>query len=355
MKKIVIVAQGLNGGGAERVSSILANYLYDKGYEVMFIGVYNDIKKYYLNSSIRLEFIHTKFKSNFIRLVDRNIKVLKLIKKYGPDIIISFVTNEVLLSQLFFPVIHTLRNDPNKNESSIIESLLRKIAYSSAHTVVFQTRSAMQLFSKKIKQKGVVIYNPLDLNSLPSYNFNNNNKTFITASRLCEQKNIKLLINSFYEFHKSFPEFNLNIYGEGPLYDELNDLIISLGSCDYISLCDFTNDIHTIMKESYAFVLSSDYEGLSNSMLEALCIGIPCIVTDSSPGGAREFIIDGQNGFLTPVNNKEEMVSKMLMLVNNRDYLLRSFYKKNAKTREMVNLDNVCNQWIHVIESGAKK
>lgn len=347
-KTIAIVAQGLNGGGAERVASIIANYIYErKEYNVIFVCAYNDIIEYDINENIKIEFIHTNKKNGIFRLIDRNRKIKKIMKKNKVDLIISFVTNEVLLSQTIIPTIHTLRNDPVRNEGSFISSKIRNYAYKHAKHIVFQTKGAQDYFCKDIKNKSSIIYNPIDTNQLPKWNPKNSN--FIMASRLEKQKNIPLAINSFISVHSIYPNYSLMIYGTGTEKENLEKIINENNAKDYIKLCGRSNCIHKIMSESYAFLLSSDYEGISNSMLEALCIGIPCISTDSPPGGAREFIQDEVNGFLTKVGDVESLTNTIIKLIKtnyNSDY----FYLSNNSTRKNVKKDNICSEWYKIIQ-----
>ena len=76
------------------------------------------------------------------------------------------------------------------------------------------------------------------------------------------------------------------------------------------------------------FVLTSDYEGLPNALLEAAAIGMPSISTDCSPGGARMIIKDDYSGFIVPCGDYEELAKKMAILADNKEKAL--FFSKNA-------------------------
>lgn len=344
MKKIVIVAQGLNGGGAERVASLLANFL-SKKHIVKYICVYNDKQEYDLSSNIEISHIKTNYKSSLLRLLDRNIKIFTKIRSIKPNNIISFVTNELLITQLFgYGVIHSLRNDPNNVDSSFIKKNIRNFLYSKANCVVFQTTGAKSYFNSKIQNKGIIINNPINTKILPKWESKNHNKSFITASRLYPQKNINMMIDSFYYLHKSYPEYSLEIYGDGALKEELNNRIIEMHAEDYIFLKGHVTNVHEIMSESFAFILSSDYEGLSNSMLEALAVGMPCICTDCPPGGAKSFITNGKNGFLVNVGNTKELTEKMKLLIENPGFA-DFFNKANHCLRDKLDAENICNEW----------
>lgn len=348
MKKIAIVAQGMSNGGAERVAINLANYFAEK-FSVMFVAAYDSEKGYTLDCRVKIEIIETETKNKIARLIDRNKKICKVIKKFQPETVISFITNELLYTQLAgFKIIYSPRNDPSKLDRTMVEKCIRSFEYNRAYKIVFQTKGAKEFYSKKVQQRGVIIPNPMRCDGIPYWIENKHDSTFITACRLNEQKNLPMLIKAFAMFHQKHPKYRLDIYGRGELESELRELIGSLKCDEFISLKGYADNIYKIMSESYAFVLSSDYEGLSNSMLEALAVGIPCICTDCPPGGAREYIEDGVNGVLTPVGDIVSMSEKMEALANGM-YNLDSLSRNAIGIRKIVDQDRICKMWEQII------
>ncbi len=355
MKNIVIVVQRLSGGGAERVASILTNYLYERGYNMLVILAYYDTREYYIHEEIKTIAIKTNKKSACARLIERNVRIYEAVKRFNADVVVSFITNEVLLTECRgIPVVHTLRNDPTRIDNSSIKTIWRNFAYSNAAQVVFQTEGARQFFNNSIKNKSQVIFNPLMTDMLPTWNQFTESKTFITACRLNKQKNIPMMIRAMKKLHEFYPEYRLDIYGSGEEKNSIEKLINEFHCEYYIALKGHSTDIHSIMANSFAFVMSSDFEGLSNSMLEALTIGIPCICTDSPPGGARTFIENYKNGLLCQVNNDEDLYEKMKYLIENKDRRLE-FKKNNQNLKKKLCVENICKQWELVITKSAKK
>lgn len=355
MKNIVIVVQRLSDGGAERVASILTNYLYEHGYNVLVILAYYDTREYYIHDEIKIIAVKTNKKSAFARLIDRNVKIYEAAKTFNADVVVSFITNEVLITECRgIPVVHTLRNDPARRENSPIKSIMRNFAYSNAAKVIFQTEGARQFFNDSIKNKGQVIYNPLMTDKLPIWNEFTDSKTFITACRLNKQKNIPMMVRAMTKLHECYPEYRLDIYGSGEEKDSIEKLIKERHSEEYIALKGHSTDIHNIMANSFAFVMSSDFEGLSNSMLEALTIGIPCICTDCPPGGARTFIENHKNGLLCQVNNDEDLYKNMKYLIEN-EKCKAVFRKNNQNMREKLSAENICSQWERTIIEAVEK
>ena len=109
-----------------------------------------------------------------------------------------------------------------------------------------------------------------------------------------------------------------------------------------------TPNVHELVINAAMFVSTSDFEGLSNSMLEALSMGLPTICTDCPCGGARMVIEDGVNGFLIPVNNQKSLVDKMLLIAGSSELTIK--LSNNAlKINNKLNVDNICKQWISLL------
>lgn len=196
------------------------------------------------------------------------------------------------ITGLHIPLIYSERNDPNRVNQRKVDKIYRKIVEHRADEFVFQTTGAQKCYPKKVQKRSVVILNPLDVTGFPTHDFTVEKKEIVTVGRLEPQKNQKLLINAFSELAKDFPDYTLIIYGEGSLRNELENYIISKGLQSKVVLPGVKNNIQEYIKDASLFVLSSDYEGIPNALIEAMAIGLPCVSTDCSPGGARELIAD---------------------------------------------------------------
>ena len=105
-------------------------------------------------------------------------------------------------------------------------------------------------------------------------------------------------------------------------------------------------NIHEQISDANAFVLSSDYEGLSNALLEAMMMGLPCISTDCA--GSDEYINNYENGLLVPIGDKDALASAMLEVLENKE--LSSRLGNNArKASATFAKDNVLNRWFELI------
>ena len=176
----------------------------------------------------------------------------------------------------------------------------------------------------------------------------NKDNKIVSVGRLMPQKNHKLLLDAFDEVNKKYPDYKLEIYGDGPYKDELKDHIASLGLNNSVFLCGQHKDIFEKIKDASMYVLSSDYEGMPNSLIEAMCLGLPCISTKVS--GATDLIKDGENGLLIDIGNKKELTESMKLLIEKPE-LSRSLAKEATNICEELEVNRIVEQWKDVINS----
>lgn len=345
---IVFTISQLSGGGAERVVSLLSGCFVEKGNTVTIITFLDKERVYPLNEKVRLEELKCS-SERFIGTISQIRALRKKFKNIRPDVIISFlpVVNMITLVAdlgLNSKVIVSERNDPYQNPRKSSIRKMRDKFYRLADGYVFQTTDAKTYFEKKGIKGGVVIANPLN-SHLPKPYRGTRRKAFVSAVRLEPQKNLNMLIDAFGKICNEYPEYTLEIYGEGGLREELDNKIKSMSLSDKIYLKGFSNNLYNDILDAYAFVMSSNYEGMSNSLLEALGMGIPVISTDHPIGGARMFIQDGKNGLLTKVGDSESMYQAIKKLIETPE-LIKKFTVNIDDFRKELSLTNIADQWI---------
>lgn len=219
---------------------------------------------------------------------------------------------------------------------------------------VLQTKDELEFFGDTIKN-AVVINNPVKAN-LPEPYVGERRKTVVNFCRISKQKNIPLMINAFIEFHKSHPDYTLEIYGntvekiEDDLKQEYIEMILSLNADKHIRILPPRADVHSVIRDCAMFVSSSDFEGLSNSMIEAMAIGLPCVCTDCLGGGAREVITNGKNGLLVPMNDVTALANAMKKMAEDSE-LSEKCSQNAAKIRDKLSAETIAGKWLDVIES----
>ena len=335
--KILFCIGSLEKGGAERVVSNLANSFVLNN-EVSIVTTIGQIQ-YEINNKIKLYSLDSS-KLNKKRL-NRIVKVKKLysiIREVRPDVIVSFLrepTFRVLLLRKFIktPIIVSVRNDPKIEYKDLKNRIIMKLLYPNADGFVFQTEEAKEYFSKRIKNKSTIIPNPIKKEFIERKLYmGKRDKTIVSVGRLEEQKNHELLIEAFYNINKEIRDYKLIIYGEGTLRGILEDKIKKYGMEDRILLPGVVDNIPERIERAKLFVLSSDFEGMPNALMEAMALGLPCISTNCPCGGPKFLIKNNENGFLVKVGDKNDLKNKIKELINkNNDEL--TIISKNAKER----------------------
>ncbi len=219
--------------------------------------------------------------------------------------------------------------------------------------VVSQTNYTADYIKKLGVNKVRVIGNPLTL-STPVYNGERSNR-IVNFCRISKEKRLDLLIKAFSAFHNEFPDYCIDIYGnivtqaEEEHRTELLNLIDSLGLTDCIKIHNARKDIHEVVKDAAMFISTSTFEGLSNTMIEAMALGLPCICTDCDGGGAREYIEDGINGLLIPKDDEIALIEAMKKFANNKVFAEKCGQNATA-IREKLEIKNIISQWQNVID-----
>lgn len=312
--KILFCIGNLSKGGAERVASNLCNYLIEEN-KVTIVTTIGKKSEYILNKKIEIKCLEDEnINNNFILKNIKRIKTLqKIIKEENPDIIISFLPEpsyRILFLKIFnnkLKVIVSVRNDPKIEYKSAISKLTMKILYPLANGFVFQTQEAQEYFNKKIQRKSVIIPNPIKEEFICRPYTGKREKIIVTVGRLEKQKNHKMLIEAFSKLPEELNEYKLIIYGEGSLRPELEKQIKELNLLDRVFLPGQVDDIKNKIYKASLFVLSSNYEGMPNALMEAMALGIPCISTDCPCGGPRFLIKNGYNGYLVHINDIQDL------------------------------------------------
>ena len=243
-------------------------------------------------------------------------------------------------------------------KSAIIEPYDSRTAYyiSRSDSVVVQTKDVAESIRGSIggNVRTAVINNPLRP-GLPEPFYGTRRKAIVTYCRLSPEKNIELLINAFSAFLRSHSDYILEIYGnkvsasEEKYGKDIEALIDRTGLSDAVRLLPPAADVHEKVKNAAMFVLSSDYEGLSNSMIEAMAIGLPCVCTDCLGGGTREVMVNGENGLIVPAGDAEAMRKAMERFADDAE-LSNKCSVNAAKISERLNPAIIAEKWIGIIE-----
>ena len=351
--KLIVVIGTLRVGGAERVISILSGPFADSFKEVQYVLWDSNEVCYSIDPRVKIVSL-----TDLLNKGNRYQKILgfrRYVKKERPNLILSFLTpfNMLTLSALIgigIPVIVSERADPKWVKGGRLMIGVRNILYLKAKCILTQTEYAKSCYKGKLNAKSKVIYNPVMMDDWMVGKALNSTKkkAFVTAGRLEPVKNQAMMIDAFRFFHESHPDYQLIIYGDGPMRNELSSHIQSVGLQYSVVLAGNVDGLWEKMSTSECFLLTSTNEGMSNAMIEAMCLGLPVVSTKVS--GATDLIEDGKNGFLIDINDTSALSHRMSQLADS-DSLRRSIGNQAKEVYQLLKKDIICKEWVSCLLS----
>lgn len=357
--KYLFLITGMPMGGAERVMATLANEFVAKGHEVRLVTLKKAISAYELDE--RIEFIGGNSDATSSNFILRKIQIIyaaiksvifyrRQLKDYKPDMILSFLTNTNLLAVINncisfkkCPVVISERCDP-RTRSKLLIKLCNKV-YPLADAIVCQSKVIENYFlEKNPKAFTAVIANPVNEECINIKEITERQKKVVAVGRLNSQKNYDLLIEAFYDIEKNYPDYKLEIYGQGPEKDRLQSKIDRLDLSDKILLMGTKQNVMTHVADAELYVMSSDFEGFPNALVEAMASGIPVISTDFPTGVAKELIKDEINGYVVPVGDGKKLSHSMIKILSDKN-LQEKMSENNKMLRIQLNVKKITEQW----------
>lgn len=347
---IVIVSASLEAGGAERVISQLVNEWAKKNVKCELILLDQKKHFYQISDSVKIHEIGKLHSNHYVDKINKYAEVRTIIKKIKPDVVLSFPEEIAIyvigaMIGVKIPIVVSERNNPWVMPYNKVTRILRKVLYPFADGFIFQTNKVAAFFSSNIQKKAVVLSNPLDSSRIPAPYIGEREKMIVSIGRLEKQKNYKLLIEAFSIFQKKYSDYKLIVYGEGKqrkVLEEYADIKLKNGSWEFPGK---DTDVLKKIFNAACFVLSSDYEGVPNALIEALACGIPSVSTDCEPGGAAELIENGVNGFIVPIGDAKAIANKISEIIENNE-LSQKFSIESVKIKEKLNAVVVSDRWL---------
>ncbi len=336
----------LEEGGAERVISIITKKLSENPENTVEILIYYDSEPFYpVDERVKLTRVEKQTGS---KNIFKNLLYMRKFFKNFDGVVISFLAPFNILALVAHfglngKIIVADRNDPRKVPTNRFVRFLRDFLYRFADGIVLQTIRNQKYFSKKIQEKSTVIYNPVTLGENVAISLNTpRKKHIVTAARLVPQKNQKMLVDAFSDIAEEFPDYIVNFYGDGPLKEELQEYINSKNLADKMFLCGAISNVPETITNAACFVLTSDYEGMPNALIEAMCVGLPVISTKVS--GATDLVVDGENGLLVDVGDKDALADALRRVLSN-DKFAEKLAQNAAALNDELEVTKIVEQW----------
>lgn len=355
MKKIMFVIHALGYGGAGKMIVYLANHFSKIGYDVVIYVEEQMGKHYEMEPGVRVYQETEFFKNYYTRHFRQIFQLRRRVKEINPDLVISFQTNQNALSVLAtrgrnIPVIVSERGDPYQYHDIVAKLKTRVI--NKAEGGVFQTKKAMQYYGEELQQRSVVIYNPNTVTGIERPEKRNNEIAFVGRFDI-HQKRQDLAIEAFKIVADSVPDVKLSFYGAGKEQEIIKKQACDLGVEDRVLFKGLVKDVPNAIKDSRLFLMTSDFEGMPNALIEAMACGLPCVSTDCSPGGASELIQSGENGIVVPCGDAKAIAAAIVRLLNDQG----KAEKMGAEAQKIVDKLNpaiIYGEWEKYVKSFVK-
>ena len=340
--KVFFFVPSLAGGGAERVMVDMLRYIDKRKIEPVLVLLYSYEDSPYkedLPDDIPVIVVGRKSDSFFDK-IRQFAAFLKTVFEEKPQLILSMLTHTnimAIMSGMLFKrkVIisehntlgKVVRTKEGKKILGFPVSPMVKILYRYADRIITVSDGISKNLIEEFKSpsdKIKTIYNPVDMHRIaklseekPEYHFLSSPvPLIISVGRLVPQKGFDILIKAFSKVVAE-TDARLIIMGAGPERGALEQSSVDLGLSDRIYFAGFQNNPYAFLARAELYVLSSRYEGLPVSVLEAMACGLPVIATDCL-SGPREILKNGECGILVPVGDVERLAEAMLRLVISR-------------------------------------
>lgn len=350
--KILIFCSSLGSGGAERVLSILSTPFAEHYDEVEFVMWYDIPVFYQIDPRVKLTCVEKMCGSS--STPKKMLWFRRYVKHDKPSLMLSFSTPFNMIALMVTmctktKVVVAERNDPRSFRWGYLLKKCRDILYSKAYGILAQTEHSKNYFTGKLLRKTSVIYNPVTMpEEMVGVATKIVKKTLIaTAARLAPQKQQDLLIECFAQFSQTHPEYKLEIYGSGPELNNLQEKAAKCGVEDKVLFPGSVQDLWHRIAPAKMFIMTSLFEGMSNSLIEAMCLGIPCVSTKVS--GATDLIKHGENGFLVEIGDKEAICKYMEEIASDEQYAIR-IGQEATKIYDILNVERISHQWIEYLD-----
>ena len=356
--RIAFFTTGMTRGGAERVIATVSNRLVNMGHEVLIIMLKGKESEYRLEGRVRL------IGANLEAGAKNAVTALKFYKhtvqSEEPDVVIAFTLKPNIMACLakrcfgvHTPLVVSERADPFRRNLRM--QLMCNSLFCAADAMVCQSKVVSYYYEGRLRSVPVtIIPNPVDVACVAERPIWKKGHYLLSVGRLCKQKRQDLAIQALAALKPVYPNLRLEICGVGDVESELRDMAARLGVEERTMFCGNIDNVMRKKVDAAAYLMTSDFEGFPNALIEALASGIPVVTTDFSPGVARELVQEGVNGFVVPPGDAMALADAAKHLLDNP--LPAEGVERSADlVRKRFNLETVAEKWLSVCEHTVRK
>lgn len=336
--RVLFLTNSIGYGGAEKIMNFVTHSLSEAGHDVTIFNidaVPTDIAQVKQSIDAKIRIVNRKHDNG-----NRHISIIKqvcsIIRSNKIDLMIAFTMFPNFYAKIAslitgVPSIMSERGNPYITFTDSFKDKILKFFINRSRGAVFQTKEASLFYSKALRNRGIVIPNPISVrgNEIPQVLAHQRDKTIVSVGRLQNsQKRMDIMLNAFSIFHKQHPDYTLIMYGSGE-DNYVRALSEKLGIEDKVILKGAVeNPMQKIYRDGI-FLITSDFEGIPNALLEAMAAGLPVVSTDCSPGGARLLIQNEENGLIVPRGDIDAVAKALSRFAE--DEQLADYCSNNAR------------------------
>lgn len=345
--KICFAINNLQAGGAERVFSSIVNWFVENTEHTICVLLFS-------YPFVMPDFYHIDgrvivFYSKFNDYKD----AVTILRQLCPDCVVSFLNpmNFVIsMATIELGIAHIAceRNDPYFSPKYEEDRKKRDFAFYNAAGCIFQTAHAASYFDKTLlKGRMTIIQNPVCIKKGDKESIKENR--IVAIGRYADQKNYPVLLQAFSLFRSKHPQYRLDCYGKDSGRLHIIKNLAAQNQWDKgVLFSSPVESIHSEIISAKLFLMTSAYEGMPNSLIEACALGIPCVAVDVP--GIKDVVERFQCGVLCP-EHKPEMIAFAIENILNDSISYSTFSENGKKIVDEIGIDTIAPLWKNFIDT----
>lgn len=327
-KHIAFYIGSLSKGGAERVFCNLAEYFLSIGFDVTMITQYIRENEYELPKGanrVISDLSDEEQKGRLYNFAARVLKLHRVIRDTDADLLMTTIgkANFMAITCAAFTktrVVVSVVADPKEEYPNRIMKFLLQTLFGDADGIIMQTTDQRNFLRYGLRQEAVILPNAVSPAFVKDRYIGARPKDIYMVGRMDENKDQQLAVNAFGSLADKYPDSRLILIGDGDTRADLVKIADELNISDRVVFTGVVGDVPDRLYRAYAFVLTSKTEGMPNTLIEAMSLGIACISTNCPCGGPKDLIKDGENGLLFEVGDKDGCARAMDRLLADPDF-----------------------------------